>query len=168
MSKEIITAPALDSLMADILPMTPAEVTTPIMPTTPEPLAEPESPTTERTPSPLPDRGDALAHLYNITEAERTLFADRRRFNIELSDDVAFILRTVSSHQLPQGLVVSAILRHYITHHLEAIKTLLSKGPSTASTIFHTETISAPGQTGGETSQRITPSGDAYSSNTTD
>lgn len=119
MTENVIAPAALDSLMADILPLSaPSEPPAPTMPQ--ENVHQPKAVTDDAAPAKVSAPADPLlseTELLSLVKSETEWLSDRKRVSIELSTDVAVLIRMLSSHTRPQGLVVSAILRHFILTH---------------------------------------------------
>lgn len=131
MSKPIIST-SLDSLMADILPADDVILSDSNTGSeTNDTSACNVDCDTDKKPVPMsrpPIHGrqpESFARLYNLTQEERACFTHPQIVQVSLSDDVAFALKSISSHKCPQGLIISAIMREYILTHLDDIKKLL-------------------------------------------
>lgn len=142
-AKKVQIAPSLDELMSDFLPASNEAETAPveIIPTD----GKQSSKSSDRSlkgsqkQNTCSSRGEdagfpmGFSKLKDITEIEKVCFERSAHcIKISVSNDVYFALKAMSSHNCPQGLIVSAVLRDFIIRHVEEIKALLynSRSPT--------------------------------------
>lgn len=144
-TKKIQIAPSLDELMSDFLPASNEAETAPVVIA---PTAKKQSVEELDGSRSVPQikrhqkcciRDDAsgipvgFSKLQDITEIEKGCFVNNAHaINVSVSNDVYFALKAMSSHNCPQGLIISAVLRDFIIRHVEEIKALLynSRSPT--------------------------------------
>lgn len=142
-TKKIQIAPSLDELMSDFLPASNEVETAPIkiVQSTKEQTTEQSGisykGSQKKQKCSIRDKVSGLplgfSKLQDITEIEKGCFAENAHcIKISVSNDVYFALKAMSSHNCPQGLIISAVLRDFIIRHVEEIKALLynSRSPT--------------------------------------
>lgn len=67
----------------------------------------------------------AMSNLSRIIETEMGLDIEAIRIKVSVSEDVSLMLHALASHSCPMGLLVSAMVRHYITNNLPEMEALL-------------------------------------------
>lgn len=84
--------------------------------------AEGESP---RNPANIKMRTTPATRLNPIIEEEANMDIGKQRLDISVSEDVSLVLHALASHSCPMGLLVSAMVRHYVTNNLPEMEALL-------------------------------------------
>lgn len=67
----------------------------------------------------------AMSNLSEITVDETGLDIETVKIKISVSEDVSLVLHALASHSCPMGLLVSSMVRHYVTNNLPEMEALL-------------------------------------------
>lgn len=78
-----------------------------------------------RNPANIKMRTSPATRLNPIIETEANMDISKQRLDISVSEDVSFVLHALASHSCPMGLLVSAMVRHYVTNNLPEMEVLL-------------------------------------------
>ncbi len=129
-AKKLRVAPSIDRLMDGILPSSNEMETSPVVVEKPQDNGSSQikrSKNTTKPPIRVVDArmSDRFGKLHELTKTEKACYSNAHMIQIAVSDDVCFVLKAMSSHNCPQGLIVSAVMRDFVLNHVEEIKNLL-------------------------------------------